>query len=445
MIDHIQKWCYNMVIIYKGALTFMRHLAQWFNSLSVKNKLVFLTYSNLIILTILFVIYSLIAGHNIVAIIIIAIITSAIAFPIISLVNNTITSSFDDVMDTANRISKGDFTHMIDVEGSNAGQLGHSFNSMITKLTGILSESMNITRHVAETSRNIFDKNNTLKITMEQVAISSTELATGASVISEDVSNMTESIHEIESKVANYAHSTKEMNDRSKQTINLVEKGRVALEIQSKGMNRNIEATEQVAVTIKELAEQAKGISAMTAAISDIAEQTNLLSLNASIEAARAGEHGRGFAVVAQEVRKLAEESTASTKEVFNLVKSINSGIQNTIHNMKVNEEVVSMQSEHIRQTEDIFNQIVESIEFINEQIFTFSNESDTMLDSARIISATIQNISAITEQSAAGTQEVSASMNEQIPTVQAVVDETEKMLAMATQLQRTIQVFKLK
>lgn len=423
----------------------MRQLAHWFNSLSVKNKLFFLTYSNLIIITILMLLYSLIAGQNVIVLIIIAAVSAVIAIPIVSLVNNTITSSFDEVLDTANRISKGDFTHKIDVEASNVGQLGHSFNSMITKLTDILSESMNITRHVAETSRNIFDKNNTLKITMEQVAVSSTELATGANAISDDVSNMTESIHEIESKVANYASSTKEMNDRSQQTINLVKKGRVALDIQSKGMNRNIEATEKVAVTINELAEQAKGISAMTAAISDIAEQTNLLSLNASIEAARAGEHGRGFAVVAQEVRKLAEESTASTKEVFNLVKSIDSGIQNTIHNMKVNEEVVSMQSEHIRQTEDIFNQIVESIEFINEQIFTFSQESDTMLDSARKISAIIQNISAITEQSAAGTEEVSASMNEQIPTVQAVVEETEKMLNMATQLQRTIQVFKLK
>jgi len=423
----------------------MRQLAHWFNSLSVKNKLFFLTYSNLIITTVLMLFYSLIAGNNVIGIIIIAIVAAGIALPIINIVNNAITSSFDEVLDTANRISKGDFTHTIDVESSNVGQLGHSFNSMITKLTGILSESMNITRLVAETSRNIFDKNNTLKITMEQVAVSSTELATGASVISEDVANMTGSIHEIESKVTNYAKSTKEMNERSQQTINLVEKGRVALDIQSQGMSRNIEATEKVAKTIKELEEQAKGISAMTAAISDIAEQTNLLSLNASIEAARAGEHGRGFAVVAQEVRKLAEESTASTKEVFSLVKSINSGIQNTIHNMKINEEVVSMQTEHIRQTEDIFNQIVESIEFINEQIFTFSQESDTMLESARKISSTIENISAITEQSAAGTEQVSASMNEQIPTVQAVVDETEKMLNMATQLQRTIQVFKLK
>lgn len=423
----------------------MEKITHWFNSLSVRSKLMFLTYSNLMILTILALIITAILDGNFTALVIVCLVSFGIAYPIVGFVNNAITSSFDEIQSAANRISKGDFSSLIDVEAMNAGELGHTFNSMVTKLRDILSESMNITKHVAETSRSIFDKNNSIQTTMEQVAVSATELATGANAISEDVSEMTESINEIEVRVSNYAHSTKEMNTRSEETIALVNKGRVALETQSIGMNRNIEATEQVAITIKELAEQAKGISAMTKAISEIAEQTNLLSLNASIEAARAGEHGRGFAIVAQEVRKLAEESTASTKEVFNLVKSIDKGIQNTLHNMKVNEEVVSMQATHIRQTEEIFNQIVESIQFISEQIYNFSKESDNMLESAQRISATIQNISAITEESAAGTEQVSASMNEQIPSVQVVVSETEQMLNMATQLQRTIQIFKLK
>ncbi|MCR8659499.1 methyl-accepting chemotaxis protein [Paenibacillus endoradicis] len=423
----------------------MEKFTNWFNSLSVRSKLVFVTYSNLSILTLLALITTIIMDQNFTALLIVAVISYGLAYPIIAFVESAITASFDEIQSAANRISKGDFSQTIDVTATNAGELGHTFNSMVIKLRDILSESMNITRHVADTSRSIFEKNNSIQSTMEQVAVSATELATGANAISEDVSDMTESINEIEVRVTNYANSTKEMNTRSEETIQLVHKGRIALENQSVGMNRNIEATEQVAVTIKELAEKAKGISAMTKAISEIAEQTNLLSLNASIEAARAGEHGRGFAVVAQEVRKLAEESTASTKEVFNLVKSIDKGIQDTMHNMKVNEEVVSLQAAHIRQTEEIFNQIVESIQFISEQIFKFSKESDNMLESAQKISSAIQSISAITEESAAGTEEVSASMNEQIPSVQVVVSETEQMLNMANQLQRTIQIFKLK
>lgn len=420
-------------------------MSQWYYSLSVRNKLLVATYITLLFFALLTSSAMLIAGASILPILIVTAITAVVLFPAVSFFERTIKSSFDEISNAAYRISKGDFTQKIESSSFEAGGLVHSFNSMVDKLRDILTETTNITRHVAETSRNIFDKNINIKSAMEQVAASANELATGANEISNDVTDMSESINAIEEKVASYAQATHEMNERSTQTISLVKRGRDALDVQSDGMQRNLEATNKVASTIKELADSARGITAITKTISDIAEQTNLLSLNASIEAARAGEHGRGFAVVAQEVRKLAEESTASTKEVFNLVKSIDEGIKQTIYSMKINEEVVAMQAEHIQQSEAIFTEIVSSVQFIAEQIQAFARESDAMLDSARQISNAIQNISAITQQSAAGTEQVSASMNEQINSVQAVVQETEQMLTMSTQLQRTIQVFKMK
>ncbi|MCU6709245.1 methyl-accepting chemotaxis protein [Paenibacillus sp. J5C_2022] len=421
-------------------------MIQWYYSQTVRNKLLIMLYSNLLLFTIAAITAIAIAGGNIVSIVIVAAILAVALYPTVSFLEGAITHSFDEISSAAYSISKGDFTQKIDTSSSSGtGELGHSFNSMVDKLRDILSETTNIIRHVADTSRSIFDKNNNIKIAMEQVAASSNELATGANAISDDVADMSESINEIEQKVSAYAQSTKEMNTCSEQTVQLVQKGQDALEVQASGMQRNVDATAKVAETIQDLARKAQGISAITTTISDIAEQTNLLSLNASIEAARAGDHGRGFAVVAQEVRKLAEESTASTKQVFNLVKSIDEGIKQAINNMKINEEAVQLQSVHINQSEVVFKEIVESIRFITDQIYAFSQESDAMLDSARKISSAIQNISAITQQSAAGTEQVSASMNEQIASVQAVVEETERMLSMATQLQRTIQVFKVK
>jgi len=413
---------------------------QWLNVLSVRQKILTGLYAVVILSAAAFILSSLAAGGNVVLAVVLSAALAILAYPIARVIERALTQSIDEIAATASRIAKGDFSTRVD---DSAGVLAVPFNSMIDKLREILNETTTITRHVSETSRNIFEKNKELKSVMEQVAVSSGELATGANAISDDVAGMSESIVEIEAKVADYASATKEMSARSENTLSLVEKGRQAVNSQSEGMRRNVEATATVSSTIEALARNAEGIYKMTNTISEIAEQTNLLSLNASIEAARAGEHGKGFAVVAQEVRKLAEESTASTKEVFGLVRSIDQGVREAIANIQTNEEVVRQQTELIRESERIFDEIVHSVQFITEQIFNFSRESDRMLESAKRISGAIQNISAITQQSAAGTEQVSASMNEQIVSVQAVVEETERMQQMVVQLQRTIQIFK--
>ncbi|GIO53410.1 MULTISPECIES: methyl-accepting chemotaxis protein [Paenibacillus] len=370
------------------------------------------------------------------------IIFAALTYPLARYIEKTLTSSFDSIANATASIAKGDFTNRVDESGS-MGDVSRSFNSMVDKLKKILNDASSITRQVMDSSRGIADKNQELKTVMATVATSANELAVGANEISSDVAGMTESIQAIELKVGNYAASTKEMKQQSEITFSLVEKGRQSVEKQAEGMRQNVEATENVAKTIDTLSKNAQGITKITKTISELAEQTNLLSLNASIEAARAGEHGLGFAVVAQEVRKLAEESTASTQEVFSLVKSIEQSIHQAIDNIKINEDVVQQQNERIREAEQIFAHIVESVQYITEQITSFSNESDLMLDSARKISAAIQNISAITEQSSAGTEQVSAAMNEQMKSIEAVVDETEAMRQAVFQLQKTIQIFK--
>ncbi|REE92862.1 methyl-accepting chemotaxis protein [Paenibacillus taihuensis] len=418
---------------------------QWFHSMSIRNKLLTGCYTIVAIFAIALILGLLLTGGSLILGLVIIVIAAAVTFPLVRVIETALTSSIDEMTSIAFGIAKGDFTQKVDVSSSaSLGELGHSFNSMVDKLREILKETSNIARVVNDTSRSIFDKNINLKQVMEQVATSAGELATGANTISEDVSDMADSIRDIENKVTTYAHSTKEMNKRSEQTISLVERGRQAVESQAAGMSRNVEATQQVAEAIEELARKADGISAITRTISDLAEQTNLLSLNASIEAARAGEHGRGFAVVAQEVRKLAEESTASTKEIHTLVRSIDQGVKQAIQNIKVNEEVVQLQMKMLRDSELVFTELVTSVQFITEQIAEFSSESDQMMEGARKISGAIQNISAITQQSAAGTEQVSASMNEQMGSVQAVVTETEKMQQIVMQLQRTMSIFKV-
>src|SRR5690606_16280675 len=118
-----------------------------------------------------------------------------------------------------------------------------SFNKMMDKLRDILGETSTISRQVSETGQAMYYSNQNLRDVLQQVTMSSGELATGAAQISEDVGDISSSIHDIERMVTGYAESTKEMNSRSEQTVLLVDNGRHAVDRQSEGMQRNIEAT----------------------------------------------------------------------------------------------------------------------------------------------------------------------------------------------------------
>ncbi|AZK47870.1 methyl-accepting chemotaxis protein [Paenibacillus lentus] len=413
----------------------------WFNRLPLGGKISAACYSIAALFGFPTLITFILQGHLLTGIVLVVVL-GALTIPLTRLVQKALTESFDDISNASAKIAKGDFTSRLHESGS-MDSLSRSFNSMVERLRKILQETSDITRKVMDSSRAISDRNEELIHVMGQVAQSSNELAIGANEISEDVSEMTDSIRQIEEKVSNYTDSTKAMNERSIETLELVEQGRDSVSRQADGMLRNIEATQKVAESINALAINAQGITRITATISEIAEQTNLLSLNASIEAARAGEHGAGFAVVAHEVRKLAEESTASTKEVFNLVRGIENDVKLAGQNIRINEEVVQQQNLMIREAEQIFQQIVQSVHYISEQIAAFSKESENMLESAHHISQSIQNISAITQQSAAGTEQVSASMNEQIQSIQKMAEETEAMKNAVFQLQKTIHIFK--
>jgi methyl-accepting chemotaxis protein len=113
------------------------------------------------------------------------------------------------------------------------------------------------------------------------------------------------------------------------------------------GLETTTKAAEELGVAIRALGGQAQNIDTIVEVIEDLAEQTNLLALNAAIEAARAGEHGAGFAVVAEEVRRLAERSAASAKEIGTLVRGIQGGADAAAEKMHATSETLTQALTH--------------------------------------------------------------------------------------------------
>jgi len=234
------------------------------------------------------------------------------------------------------RLAAGDLTARIELDTRDElRQVAASFNEMAAAMRGLIGSIRDNSDHVADSARSLVTASGQIHVATQCQSDAASSMAAAVEQMTVGIEHIARNAGEADS----LAHRSGELSRQGGEIV-----AAVVEEI------RQIAASvSESAHTVAELGERSGQISAIVQVIGDIAAQTNLLALNAAIEAARAGEQGRGFAVVADEVRKLAERTAQSTREIGEMVAAIQQGTSGAVQGMeqgvtRVNEGVVRAQ-----------------------------------------------------------------------------------------------------
>jgi methyl-accepting chemotaxis protein len=263
--------------------------------------------------------------------------------------------------------------------------------------------------------------------TMHEMSVNTQNMVKSTQVQASSVSETSASIDEMVASIQRVADTAKVLLDISNRSREEVHSGIATMDKATDGLNKINTTIHSSGEIIDVLGQRADDIGKIIEVIDDLAEQTNLLALNAAIEAARAGEHGLGFAVVADEVRKLAEKSAQSTKEISELIQSIQKEARKAVDNMDRSTAIVNdglgLGQELNAALRKISNVVTEVYKFAQE-IGAATNEQSH--GSAQIARATTR-LNEITH-------EINSAVEEQSSGAQAVVKAMERMRELVQQ-----------
>ncbi|NMI05152.1 methyl-accepting chemotaxis protein [Paenibacillus sp. SZ31] len=318
--------------------------------------------------------------------------------------------------DAAGQIADGDLTGQLpEARGKDElDDLSRSFGIMTHNIRGII-QSIGAAGHRVDLMAQDIDRgNDTAQAIVQQVSRTTEELSIGSQKIAEDLSETVMVVDKMQSTFNSNLEATSQSVIDGREVLTTVEEGHKAVAEQLRLAEVNRLAMSEVEQTVRELEDSAVRITTMTAYVSEIAKQTTMLSLNASIEAARAGEAGRGFAVVAGEVNKLAEQSAQSVKHIYAAVGEITTSMDKVKNSVAQSMQLFGEQEQATGQTRESFSAIRGSVERISTGIHQLAEDMQHSNELSTQVQQAIENISAITEQSAASSEEITASTSEQ-------------------------------
>ncbi|UCH81201.1 MAG: HAMP domain-containing protein [Nitrospiraceae bacterium] len=330
------------------------------------------------------------------------IIISVLAFILIAILVNSIKlyrstmSPIKELTNIAEGFGDGNLNILMDeFRKDEFGILASHFNLATAKLSDFIAKLKGNIEILNENSKEVSDTASLIDLHAQKQSSQTSMAATAMEELSASFLHVTQN-------AGNAAHSAKEAAE-------LAVKGGAVVTETIKGMNKIALSVHESARTIETLGNSSEQIGEIIQVINDIAGQTNLLALNAAIEAARAGEQGRGFAVVADEVRKLAEKTTASTNEIGNMINTIQEESNRAVKSMQIGTADVESGVELANQAGNSLKQIVDSVQNVTDMIQNIANAANEQSITGEEVASNIESVANITRKTAGDAQHSSS------------------------------------
>ncbi|KUO49739.1 MAG: hypothetical protein APF76_00385 [Desulfitibacter sp. BRH_c19] len=363
-------------------------------------------------------------------------------------VSNYVVRTVNTVKDNLNLMASGDFTKEVSNELLNKkdefGEISNALKDMQYSLRSLVGNVVNSSEQVASASEELSATTEQSSAATEEVSKTIDEIAKGAGEQATDTEMGSGKANELGEIVENNQKFMQELNQSSEKVVQLKNEGIKIVDVLQQKTSESNNAAGKIFASIKETNDSAAKINVASQAIQSIADQTNLLALNAAIEAARAGEAGKGFAVVADEIRKLAEQSTESAKEIESVVQELQGKSNNAIITMESVRSIVDEQEKAATETGEKFSGIAEAIETTKRVIEKLNVSGTEIKNKKNEILGVLDNLSAIAEENAASTEEVSASAEELHAAITRISGASESLSGLAQELQLEVTKFKV-
>ena len=254
---------------------------------------------------------------------------------------------------------------------------------------------------------------------------------------SAEAKNQAKVLAQTQTSVAEISESIQSVASRTQEAAAIARQGLVAAQDGDQTMDQTVGSIKMLRTSVaettkkaKRLAESSQEISRIVSIISGISEKTNLLAFNASIEAARAKEHGQGFRVVADEVRRLAEKVTDSTKEIEQLINTIQQETTDVLQTMEGSTMQVVTSTQQVVKTKNTLQGLAEISQKIDFLLQSISTSTVSQAQTSTTINQTIQGVAAIAKTTSAESE--------------AVLSSLEQLVEVAEELQSSVSRFQV-